>query len=50
VAHFDRIVVLQDGRIVEDGPPAELRRRGGLFDQMCRLQEGAPATPRALHG
>src|SRR5438132_8025970 len=40
VANFDRLVVLQGGRIVEDGTPAELRRRRGLFDRMCRLQEG----------
>jgi ATP-binding cassette subfamily B protein len=40
VTKFDRIVVLQQGRIVEDGPPAELRRRHGSFDRMCRLQEG----------
>ena len=39
VAKFDRVIVLGDGRIVEDGPPAELRRRRGAFDQMCRLQE-----------
>lgn len=39
VAKFDRVVVLEDGRIVEDGPPAELRRRHGSFDHMCRLQE-----------
>ena len=40
VAKFDRVVVLQEGRILEDGPPAELRRRHGYFDRMCRLQEG----------
>jgi len=40
VTKFDRVVVLQQGRVVEDGPPAELRRRHGLFDRMCRLQEG----------
>jgi ATP-binding cassette subfamily B protein len=40
VAKYDRVIVLQQGRIVEDGPPAELRRRQGLFDRMCRLQEG----------
>ncbi len=40
VARFDRVVVLQEGRIVEDGRPAALRRQHGLFDQMCRLQEG----------
>jgi ATP-binding cassette subfamily B protein len=41
VANFDRLVVLQDGRNVEDGTPSELRRRRGLFDRMCRLQEGS---------
>jgi ATP-binding cassette subfamily B protein len=41
LARFDRLVVLQDGRIVEDGTPTELRRRRGLFDRMCRLQEGS---------
>ena len=40
VSHFDRVIVLQDGRIVEDGAPSELRRRRGSFDRMCRLQEG----------
>jgi ATP-binding cassette subfamily B protein len=40
VADFDRIIVLRQGRIVEDGTPAELRRRGGFFAEMCRLQQG----------
>jgi ATP-binding cassette, subfamily B, bacterial len=39
VADFDRILVLGAGRIIEDGAPAELRCRRGLFDRMCRLQE-----------
>ncbi len=43
IANFDRVVVLQEGRIVEDGPPGELRRQRGLFDRMCRLQEREPA-------
>ncbi len=38
VSAFDRIVVLVDGRIVEDGPPSELRRRGGVFHSLWRLQ------------
>jgi ATP-binding cassette subfamily B protein len=42
VAQFDRLVVLREGRIVEQGTPAELRRCRGLFDRMCRLQEGDP--------
>ncbi|HJU18226.1 MAG TPA: ABC transporter ATP-binding protein [Stellaceae bacterium] len=41
VANFDRIIVLRHGRIVEDGAPFELRRRQGLFEEMCRLQESA---------
>jgi ATP-binding cassette, subfamily B, bacterial len=42
VAKFDPLVVLREGRIVEQGTPAELRRRRGLFDRMCRLQEEDP--------
>ena len=32
------ILVVDDGRIVEDGTVEDLRRRGGLFDRMWRLQ------------
>jgi ABC-type multidrug transport system ATPase subunit len=38
IASFDRVIVLVDGRIVEDGNPAELRRRRDVFDQMWRMQ------------
>ncbi len=38
LAAFDRILVLDEGRVVEDGTVGELRRRGGLFDRMWRLQ------------
>jgi len=38
LAGFDRIVVLVDGRIVEDGSPAQLRRRGGVFEGLWRRQ------------
>jgi ATP-binding cassette subfamily B protein len=38
VASFDRIIVLVNGRIVEDGSPSELRRQGGVFDRMWRMQ------------
>lgn len=38
LADFDRILVVDDGRIVEDGTVEDLRRRGGLFDRMWRLQ------------
>jgi ATP-binding cassette subfamily B protein len=35
---FDRIVVLDHGRIVEDGTPADLLRRKGLYSRMVQLQ------------
>ena len=42
VASFDRVVVIDGGRIVEDGSPAALRRRGGLYERLWQLQaEGA---------
>ncbi|MGF7163528.1 ATP-binding cassette subfamily B protein [Rhodoligotrophos appendicifer] len=36
--HFDRILVIKDGVIAEDGTAAELRARRGVFDKMWRLQ------------
>jgi ATP-binding cassette subfamily B protein len=50
VAGFDRIIVLDEGRVVEDGTPAELRRGDGLFAQLWRLQLGdeKPALLRAV--
>ena len=38
LSSFDRIIVLIDGRIVEDGSPLELRGSGGTFDALWRLQ------------
>jgi ATP-binding cassette subfamily B protein len=31
---FDRIVVLQEGRLHEDGPPDQLMRRKGLYREL----------------
>ncbi len=49
---FDCIVVLQDGLVVEDGSPAELRGNGGVFDSLWQRQtarfETAPETATAL--
>lgn len=46
LTNFDRIVVLKHGRIVEDGSPSELRRRGGEFETLWRLQlEGFSDAP-----
>ena len=38
----DRIVVMQDGVIVEEGTPAELLAKGGAYARMVRLQTGMP--------
>ena len=35
----DKIVVLADGRVAEQGAPAALMERGGLFRHMVELQQ-----------
>ena len=35
----DRVVVLEAGEIVEEGPPAELARRGGRFAAFLEMEE-----------
>jgi ABC-type multidrug transport system fused ATPase/permease subunit len=40
----DRVAVLEDGRIVEDGPPAELLARPGPFRRLHDLQFPGPAS------
>ena len=37
----DRIVVMQDGVIVEEGTPAVLLAKGGVYARMVRLQTGS---------
>src|SRR5690606_26044968 len=46
VQQADRIIVMEQGRIVESGTPAELRNQGGLYARLASLQFGLmPATP-----
>ena len=40
----DRILVMQDGRIVEQGTHAELKTRGGLYARLAALQFGLEAA------
>ncbi len=45
----DRILVFEDGRVIEDGTPAELLARpDGRFARMHRLQSGSPIDQSAL--
>ncbi len=41
VMAFDRVIVLQGGRVVEDGTPPDLCRGTGYFAATWRLQHGA---------
>ena len=38
LSNFDRVVLLKDGKVLEEGPPASLARRGGTFTEMMRRQ------------
>ncbi|MDB5818360.1 MAG: transporter related protein, partial [Rhizobacter sp.] len=38
VAEFDRIVVIVGGRVVEDGPPRQLKTRNGPYAKLWKLQ------------
>ena len=44
---FDRIVVMQGGRIVQDGTPAELERLQGPYRDLLTRQAGSPAIAAA---
>ena len=41
VLEADRIIVLEAGRVVEEGTHASLIEQGGLYAQLARLQFGA---------
>jgi len=43
VRRAHRIVVLEQGRVVEVGAPAELIARGGAYARLAQLQSGRPA-------
>jgi ATP-binding cassette subfamily B protein len=47
IAGFDRVVVLRDGRVAEDGAPEALVRANGIFGGMWRLQMGQPLPEEA---
>ncbi len=46
-ANADRILVIDRGRCVEEGPHAELVRAGGLYQRLYEEQSGVPAAAPA---
>ena len=38
IAGADKIVVLENGRVAEQGNPEELMKNGGIFSNVARLQ------------
>jgi len=48
VLKADRIVVMEDGRIVETGTHADLSAAGGLYAKLARLQFGAEKEAAAV--
>jgi subfamily B ATP-binding cassette protein MsbA len=51
IAQADQVIVLNEGRVVEQGGLAEVLRSDGLFAQMYRLQQGvAIGSARPNHG
>jgi ATP-binding cassette subfamily B protein len=44
VLHADRIVVMDEGRVVETGTHTELTARGGLYAKLAKLQFGLEAA------
>jgi len=52
VRSADRIIVLEDGKVVESGPPAQLLDQGGLYARLASLQisNGAPGDGTTSSG
>jgi ABC-type multidrug transport system fused ATPase/permease subunit len=48
VQHADVILVLRDGRLVEQGTPADLLKSGGWFRELFRDQGNGHEAPPAL--
>ncbi len=40
IAHLDRLVVMNEGNIIEDGVHAELLKRNGLYAKLWSMQSG----------
>jgi ATP-binding cassette subfamily B protein/subfamily B ATP-binding cassette protein MsbA len=49
IAHADRIIVLEKGRIVEQGRHDELMQTNSRYREMVLLQTSPPAPPKRAH-
>ncbi|MEG5262768.1 ABC transporter ATP-binding protein [Pseudomonas sp. JDS28PS106] len=38
VAQFNRVIVLHEGTVIEDGPPRQLRSQGGVYESLWMAQ------------
>jgi len=50
IAHADRILVLENGRIIEQGRHSELMAASGRYREMVDLQTHPPAPPKVIPG
>jgi ABC-type multidrug transport system fused ATPase/permease subunit len=50
IAHLDRLVVLEKGRIVEDGSHADLLAKGGVYARLWKKQSGGFLDSEAGQG
>jgi len=49
VKNADRVIVLDDGRVVESGEPARLLSEGGLYARLAQLQISDGTSPARPH-
>ncbi|WJF89467.1 ABC transporter ATP-binding protein [Paraburkholderia bonniea] len=42
--HFDRIIVMSNGKVIDDGSPEILRNRPGLYNELLSKQHGKTTT------
>jgi ATP-binding cassette subfamily B protein/subfamily B ATP-binding cassette protein MsbA len=48
IIHADQIIVLDSGRIIQNGTHAQLLDQPGLYQEMVRLQTESPIAPQWL--
>jgi hypothetical protein len=47
VAHADNLLVMSQGRVLEQGPPSELAKAGGVYAAMRKVMEESEAAAAA---